>query len=317
MRRVWCVLLLLLALPAAPAWAAVSCTASAPDMDFGTISAVPLPLTDVTPSLTINCTGGTSGATVRVCVGINAGTGTGSGGGARYMNSGANTVQYQIYSDSARSTVWGDSTSGGMYEPMPSVVLGAGGSGSQAYPIYGRILNPPAQSVPVGTYSSGLQFTIKFPAGGSPCTAGSGSVSSSGSFNARVGVAASCTVTAADVNFGSYASLASAVTGAGSLSVTCSPGRPYTIALNAGSTSGNTIAARSMSLNGVGLGVVSYQLYRDAGPANVWGDGAVGVVYSGTGTGTAQSVPVYGLVPAQATPVPGTYLDTVRATVTY
>ena len=37
----------------------------------------------------------------------------------------------------------------------------------------------------------------------------------------------------------------------------------------------------------------------------------------GTGTAATQSIPVYGRVPAQATPPPGTYSDTVVATVTY
>ncbi|CAN7608747.1 spore coat protein U domain-containing protein [Pararhizobium sp. LjRoot255] len=39
--------------------------------------------------------------------------------------------------------------------------------------------------------------------------------------------------------------------------------------------------------------------------------------YSGTGTGVAQSVPVYGRVPAPTTPTQGLYSDTIVATVTY
>jgi spore coat protein U-like protein len=230
--------------------------------------------------------------------------------------------KFQIYSDAAHSTVWGGVLplfAGGMQEPLPSIVLGSGGNGSANYPMYGRILNPPAQTEIPGTYTSTLQFTGKFPSGGSPCSGGSGSgtLFSSGTFQAQVVVASTCTVAAADIDFGTRAGLATAVNANGGLSVTCSSGRPYTIALNAGSTAGNTIAARKMSLNGAGPGVISYQLYRNSGSSNLWGDGATGVVYSGTGTGTSQAVPVYGNVPVQATPVPGTYLDTVRATVTY
>jgi len=312
-------LLALLALFSAPAaHAALSCSITAPTMDFGTLSTVPLPQTDTTPSLTVNCTGGTAGATVRMCVGIDAGTGFGSASPQRFMGSGTDNVEYQIYSDAAHSTPWGNTSfSGGMQEPLPSLVLGSGGSGSITYPMYGRILNPPAQSELPATYTSTLQFTGKVPSGGSPCSAGSGTVFTGGSFQAKVVVSASCTVVAADIDFGTRPDLAAAVTANGGLSVTCSSGRPYTIALNAGATPGNTIAARKMNLNGAGAGVVGYQLYRDAGPSNVWGDGASGVVYSGTGSGTLQAIPVYGRVPVQATPAPGTYLDTVRATITY
>jgi len=36
-----------------------------------------------------------------------------------------------------------------------------------------------------------------------------------------------------------------------------------------------------------------------------------------TGNGASQSYTVYGRVPAQTTPAPGTYTDTVTVTVTY
>jgi spore coat protein U-like protein len=102
------------------------------------------------------------------------------------------------------------------------------------------------------------------------------------------------------------------------LSATCTNGAAYTIAMDAGSTPGNTIAARKMNLNGAGAGVVSYQLYRDIGPTNVWGNGTVGnVTYSGSGNGSAQTIPVYAQLPSQTTPTPGLYKDTVTVTITF
>ncbi|WP_280527698.1 spore coat protein U domain-containing protein [Ciceribacter thiooxidans] len=38
---------------------------------------------------------------------------------------------------------------------------------------------------------------------------------------------------------------------------------------------------------------------------------------TGTGTGLTENVSVYGRVPAQSTPAPGTYTDTIVVTVTY
>jgi spore coat protein U-like protein len=311
--------LLVLALAAPAAQAALSCSISAPTMNFGTLTTVPFPQSDTTPNLTINCTGGTANSTVRICVGINSGTGLGSAFPQRFISSGTDAIQFQIYSDASHATIWGDTATASMQEALPSIVLNSAGTGTGSYPMYGRIPNPPAQTKPTGTYTSTLQFSGKFPSGGSGCGAGSGSgtLFTSTTFQAQAIVASSCTVVAADIDFGNRAGLNTAVNVTGGLDVTCTSGRPYTIALNAGSSVGNTIASRKMSLNGVGAGVVSYQLYRDSGPSNVWGDGVSGVLYAGTGSGANQSIAVYANVPVQTAQAPGTYIDTVRATVTY
>lgn len=63
---------------------------------------------------------------------------------------------------------------------------------------------------------------------------------------------------------------------------------------------------------------VVYGLYKDAGRSQPWGDGATpGSTVAGTGTGAAKGYTVYGRVPPQTTPTPGTYSDTVVVTVTY
>jgi spore coat protein U-like protein len=62
---------------------------------------------------------------------------------------------------------------------------------------------------------------------------------------------------------------------------------------------------------------ISYGLYLDAGRTAPWGD-SVGVnTATGTGSGLAQTLTVYGRVPAQSTPAPGTYADTVVMTISY
>jgi spore coat protein U-like protein len=42
-----------------------------------------------------------------------------------------------------------------------------------------------------------------------------------------------------------------------------------------------------------------------------------GALVSATGNGADQTFTIYGRVPAQTTPAPGTYTDTVTVTVTY
>jgi spore coat protein U-like protein len=49
----------------------------------------------------------------------------------------------------------------------------------------------------------------------------------------------------------------------------------------------------------------------------VWGDTIGSDTVAGTGNGAAQSYTVFGLVPVQTTPGPGTYNDVITVTVTY
>ena len=86
-----------------------------------------------------------------VRVGISAG---GSGTFAsRTMQSGASSLAYNLYSDAARTQVWGDGTGG---SGAPTVAAGL----FQSVPIYGRI--PAGQDVGTGSYSDSLVVTFTF-----------------------------------------------------------------------------------------------------------------------------------------------------------
>ncbi|OYR19401.1 spore Coat Protein U domain protein [Brucella thiophenivorans] len=70
-------------------------------------------------------------------------------------------------------------------------------------------------------------------------------------------------------------------------------------------------------MTGPGGATITYSLYRNAARDTVWGDTTGTNTLAGTGTGAAQQLTVYGRVPPQNTPAPGTYTDTVTATITY
>lgn len=288
---------------------AQSCSTSAQPLAFGTIG-TPTAQRDTTANVTVTCSG-SAGTVVRVCLAIGAGTAPSTVLNRRMFN-GSNAVAYQI-GTTPGGALWGDYVSAAGQEV--TVTIGGGGSGNTTATLYGRISS--GQNVAAGTYNSTVSVQGRIPSGGSPCSNLTGTSLGATSFNASVTLGGTCTITASAVNFGTVASLASAQTASGALAVTCSNTMPYSIALNAGTTTGNTIAARKMSLGGSGPGVVSYQLYQDGGFTTLWGDGTTGATYPGTGTGTLQSIPVHGLVPGQATPASGTYTDTVTATVTY
>jgi len=124
-----------------------------------------------------------------------------------------------------------------------------------------------------------------------------------------------CLISASNIAFAATGVLKSALIATGAITARCTNGDAYRIALNGG-TSGN-VAARQMQRTGGG-GAVNYQLYLDSGYASAWGDGTSGTaMVTGTGTGNATSINVYGRVPAQTTPMPGNYIDTITATISF
>ena len=150
-------------------------------------------------------------------------------------------------------------------------------------------------------------------------SAGAHAATATTTFNVRITITAACdisTTAPTDVNFGSQPSTATNVDNQGALNVNCTPSAPYTIALDNGQN-GTDVSSRKMS-NGTSL--VPYQLYRTASrtAADVWGSttGGSGNVLAGTGTGSVQSLPVYGRVPSTNFPA-GTYADVITATITY
>jgi spore coat protein U-like protein len=117
------------------------------------------------------------------------------------------------------------------------------------------------------------------------------------------------------VSFGSYTG--TVISTSGAISVTCTNSTSYSVSLNQGSTTGGAVNARLMA--GPSSATLGYALYSNSGMTTIWGDGTNGtsVVGSQTGNGTAQSIPVYGQIQAGQYPTPGSYSDTVVATVTY
>lgn len=111
-------------------------------------------------------------------------------------------------------------------------------------------------------------------------------------------------------------------TAQGAINSTCNYGTPYSIYLGDGN---NRIAGGFRRMINSNNEFIPYQLYKDSNYSTVWDatggvtnvGGAGGV--SGTGTGNAQTTPVYGKIP-QGTSIasrPGTYSDSVVVTVTY
>lgn len=297
---------------------ALSCSATVTDVSFGTIDLLQGTAIDTTASVAISCSAITL-AGVRVCPYIGDGSG-GRDASHRYLQGPSTTVAYQLYTDATRTTVWGDANLGfGAYPTIDFAGNADGtGTGSTSLTIYGRI--PASQgAVAAGEYVSNFTVadtdfeygvnTLNLPACSSsqalPATVNP-------AFAASATVEKNCVVSAGNIDFGAHGVLTSAVAATGLVTVKCTPSTDYAVALSNGNN-GTAPGARKMKK---GSETVTYGLYRDAAHTNLWGDTA-GLLSSASGSGANQNFTVYGLVPAQTTPTPGGYTDTVVVTVTY
>lgn len=135
-------------------------------------------------------------------------------------------------------------------------------------------------------------------------------------FQVSITIQGECQLIAANnLDFGTQGILSADIDDTTTLTVQCTTGTAYDIGLDAGVGAGAGIAVRKMT--GPGSVTIDYSLYSDAGRTQLWGDTIPTNTVSGSGNGVQQNYTVYGRVPAQSTPGPGTYSDTITVTVTF
>jgi len=141
------------------------------------------------------------------------------------------------------------------------------------------------------------------------------------SFQVSATVNKNCNVTANNLTFatpydGSSGTPNDSTT---TIGVRCTKNTPYTVALDAGTVTGTSFAARKMA--NATPDYMNYNLYTDGTYGTVWGDGTAStatVAGTGAGMGTLQNLTVYGRIPISQNLEPGTYTEpTIMVTVTY
>jgi len=120
------------------------CTVTANDLDFGNYTQQSG--TNSTTQLRAICS-----PQLTYNIGLNPGTSPGATVNQRKMVSGANSLDYQLYSDSARTTVWGETTG-------TNTVTGVGTGLAQDHTVFGAI--PATQNLPAGTYADTITVSI-------------------------------------------------------------------------------------------------------------------------------------------------------------
>jgi spore coat protein U-like protein len=146
-----------------------------------------------------------------------------------------------------------------------------------------------------------------------PASIPAGATTATSTFLVTATVASICTISTTPLAFGSYTGAISQVNT--TVTVTCTNTTPYNLGLNAGLATGATVTTRSMT--GPASALLSYQLFRDAGHTLNWGVTIGTDTVPLTGNGAAQVETVYGQILAGQFVTPGSYADTITATVTY
>jgi spore coat protein U-like protein len=299
-----------LGLTASPAFA-LTCRLGVISVVFTSLDVTTGAPDDASGTATMDCVGIPANRRLRFCVSIDGGTA--SDATSRFMTSGTSLLRFQLYTDAARTVPWGSwapNLYGGGFQWD---VLTTRQVGTFTVPVFGRIL-PNQQTVPQGTYLSGLTATATYESNAIINCPFSGAGTTSNSFSAAARVQTTCTVSASNLSFGTLGHLTGNVDAISDITAQCANGAPYTVGLSAGNGPGATVAVRQMTR---GAKTLNYSLYQDSSRTRVWGETIGTDTVTGIGNGTAQSYTVYGRIPPQTIPGPGLYTDTIVVTVTF
>ena len=132
-------------------------------------------------------------------------------------------------------------------------------------------------------------------------------------FSVTATVNSTCLISGNTLAFGTYTG--TAINASTTISVTCTNTTTYNVGLNPGTGTGATVTNRLMT--GPSSATLSYALHQTSYAGANWGQTVGTDTVAGTGNGSAQTLTVYGVLAANQYPTPGSYSDTITATVTY
>jgi spore coat protein U-like protein len=292
-------------------WSAqAQCALSATTIPFGSVDLISGSTATTTGTVSISCPAGFGNFPfLWICTSIGVGVNSVSVNN-RTMKSGSNTLGYQLYTDSGFTTIYQYTPSNQCSAPYSN---STGGTSNTT--VFAKI--PAGQTSPPGTYTDTYSTAAQAQVAGNVASTLPGTCSGANaslSVSVTATVVSNCALSVANLNFGSMSTLASNADTTGSITITCTNTTPYNIGLNAGTGTGATVAARKMTK---GAATIVYSLYKDSARSSVWGNTVGTNTAGGTGIGSAQTSTVFGRVPPQSVPAPGTYNDTIVVTATF
>ncbi|WKT71850.1 Csu type fimbrial protein [Acinetobacter variabilis] len=124
-------------------------------------------------------------------------------------------------------------------------------------------------------------------------------------FKVKIEVVSTCAISATDIDFGEVNSGMAATDKTGTLNVTCTSQTPYKVGLSGSGKLTNTADPTSS---------IAYKLFQESSDT-AWDN--KDNLYSATGSGDVQNIPVVAKLFGSTNVRAGNYADTVTATVTY
>lgn len=126
-----------------------NCTVSTTAVAFGNVDVTSGSSDDATGAISVLCSNGTDWS-----ASADAGEGVGASLLVRKMSNGGNVLNYALYTEATRTTIWGDGTDG-------STIDGTGTGAAQSRTIYARV--PAGQgAVPPGSYADTVIVTVAY-----------------------------------------------------------------------------------------------------------------------------------------------------------
>ena len=122
------------------------CNVTTSPVAFGNVDVTSGSNVDATGGISVTCTSGTAWAAA-----AGAGNGTGATVTARKMTSGANLLNYALFTDSGRTTNFGGA----------NTITGTGNGSAQASTVYGRVASGQT-TVPIGSYADSVLISLTY-----------------------------------------------------------------------------------------------------------------------------------------------------------
>jgi spore coat protein U-like protein len=133
----------------------------------------------------------------------------------------------------------------------------------------------------------------------------------------RIELVAFCSVSAADLDFGAYASNSqTSAQGQTAIQLHCSGGTVAELSLDAGTGLGGNTTRRKL-VQDRGVDRLDYDLFQDPGRTLHWGDKSGVDTREVLATGAPQTVPIYGQIPGGQRVRDGIYSDTITVHVVF
>jgi Uncharacterized secreted protein len=319
--RLLFLLLLLLAgalLMPETARAQVSCTATHPTLNFGTIKVSTGSGASDNGNIGYRCrNSGASTVAFTLCVAIGTPSAPGTPSQPVLRGPGASTLDFNLSADPLSSDTW--DASHPLSVPL-SIAPRTTTTGT--IPYYGHIPGNQASAV-AGTYRASFGTTGLGYLTGSSCGKELGYTLPSFTLNVQARLGSACVVSAGpNLIFGSAGGVAAgapAVSGSDNIAVTCPNKTPYNVGLLP--SDGNVGGVGSMKGTSGNTDTVQYQLYQDPALSTTWGNTATrtlpGNGVHGIGNGTAQSLTVHARTTSSINVTPDRYTDIVQIDVNY